>query len=383
MYRPEAPPPQPPEKVRPKFCLYTRSNPRFDDCQELRYNETDTIARSHLVPGHKLYVIAHGFLEHGNESWIHSLKGQLLAHSDCNVITVDWGGGSAPPYAQAVANIRLVGLMAARLIATLHKLVGLRTEFCHVIGHSLGAHLAGYIGNTLATNYNLTLGRISGLDPAEPHFSHTDPVVRLDPTDAIFVDVVHTDAAPFIQGGLGMDEPVGHVDFYPNSGNSQPGCEKVMSKYGNQENSSIIEVFREHVGCDHVRSYQYYNESIMSSCQFLAVECDSWDNFTRGHCFGCRGPLVCNTNIDSLILTESNLSKPKSLMHPDQTRGLEEKLGVNIGIAAHLWWVCKYVDIRVPSIYFRTMEMSLFREILGGMPKSLAGNQNFQLTTAD
>lgn len=37
----------------------------------------------------------------------------------------------------------------------------------------------------------------SGLDPAEPYFQNTDRVVRLDPTDALFVDVIHTDAASF------------------------------------------------------------------------------------------------------------------------------------------------------------------------------------------
>lgn len=42
---------------------------------------------------------------------------------------------------------------------------------------------------------------LTGLDPAEPHFSKTDPVVRLDPSDAIFVDIIHTDTTPFMQGG--------------------------------------------------------------------------------------------------------------------------------------------------------------------------------------
>lgn len=42
---------------------------------------------------------------------------------------------------------------------------------------------------------------LTGLDPAEPHFQSTDPVVRLDPTDALFVDIIHSDATPFIKGG--------------------------------------------------------------------------------------------------------------------------------------------------------------------------------------
>jgi Lipase len=52
--------------------------------------------------------------------------------------------------------------------------------------------------------------------------------VRLDPSDAEFVDVIHTDAAAFISGGFGIKQPVGHVDFYPNGGEIQPGCENAM-----------------------------------------------------------------------------------------------------------------------------------------------------------
>lgn len=80
---------------------------------------------------------------------------------------------------------------------------------------------------------------LSGLDPAEPHFSKTDPIVRLDPTDADFVDVIHTDAGPFLSGGLGISEPVGHVDFYPNGGIEQPGCRGGVLSYMAKESGSF------------------------------------------------------------------------------------------------------------------------------------------------
>lgn len=40
--------------------------------------------------------------------------------------------------------------------------------------------------------------------------------VRLDRTDAEFVDVIHTDSKSILQLGLGMSQAIGHIDFYPN-----------------------------------------------------------------------------------------------------------------------------------------------------------------------
>ena len=54
--------------------------------------------------------------------------------------------------------------------------------------------------------------------------------MRLDPSDAKFVDIIHTDAGGILglemsaSGGLGLYRPCGHVDFYPNGGKMQPGC---------------------------------------------------------------------------------------------------------------------------------------------------------------
>jgi hypothetical protein len=43
----------------------------------------------------------------------------------------------------------------------------------------------------------------------------------LDKSDALFVDVLHTNA-----GMKGKYLPLGHVDFYANNGALQPGCGK-------------------------------------------------------------------------------------------------------------------------------------------------------------
>lgn len=64
-----------------------------------------------------------------------------------------------------------------------------------------------------------------GLDPADPYFQGTDVRVRLDPSDADFVDVIHTDGSSILQLGFGTMQQMGHVDFYPNGGAHQPGCD--------------------------------------------------------------------------------------------------------------------------------------------------------------
>uniref|UniRef100_A0A1B6D7K8 Lipase domain-containing protein n=1 Tax=Clastoptera arizonana TaxID=38151 RepID=A0A1B6D7K8_9HEMI len=278
--------PDSPEKIKPKFCLYTRKNRK--NCQQLIHSDPQSLYMSNLVATNWVYFIVHGFLEGGDRPWMQRLTSELLIRSDANVIVIDWGNGSSPPYTQAVANIRLVGKVTAMLIKSMSLHVGIKPEFCHIIGHSLGAQMGGYVGNELKLEHNLTLGRITGLDPAMPHFRNTAPIVRLDPTDAIFVDVIHSDTTPFVQGGLGMKEPVGHLDFYPNGGEDQPGCNESIIKYIHLEKGSFYKGVKKMLGCDHLRSHEYFIESINTRCNFLAVECDTWENFVQGNCFSCQ-----------------------------------------------------------------------------------------------
>jgi triacylglycerol esterase/lipase EstA (alpha/beta hydrolase family) len=62
-----------------------------------------------------------------------------------SVITVDWGSGAGFPYSRAAANTRVVGAQLGMLVKTLHEKLGLDVDKVHLIGHSLGAHIAGYV----------------------------------------------------------------------------------------------------------------------------------------------------------------------------------------------------------------------------------------------
>lgn len=61
------------------------------------------------------------------------------------------------------------------------------------------------------------IGKIVGLDPAFPLFSIDEPEERLDVNDATYVETIHTSR-------LGIFQPIGAVNFYPNGGKSQPDC---------------------------------------------------------------------------------------------------------------------------------------------------------------
>lgn len=73
------------------------------------------------------------------------------------------------------------------------------------------------------------------MDPAAPGFDLDNAAVRLDPSDAMFVDVIHTDVRNGPLGsGLGLQRPCGHIDFYPNGGKQQTGCETSQVIEGNK-----------------------------------------------------------------------------------------------------------------------------------------------------
>nr|CAD7204442.1 unnamed protein product [Timema douglasi] len=175
------------------------------------------------------------------QQWTPSLVNSLSKDlsEQCNVVCVDWSAGAAVPnYVRAAANARLVGRQVSMLLAGL----GTPLENVHIIGFSLGAHVAGFAGAQLknhvsrpppvtcikAPTSNMLYPEHAGLDPAGPLFESQDPRARLDSSDAMFVDVIHSNGENLILGGLGSWQPMGHVDFYPNGGRMQKGCSNLF-----------------------------------------------------------------------------------------------------------------------------------------------------------
>jgi pancreatic triacylglycerol lipase len=129
------------------------------------------------------------------------MKDALLAKSDSNVIVLDWR-----PFflsVQARADARLIGVIVGMFLDFLENNFHLNLKDVHLIGHGLGCHLASYVGEYFFVSRGQSpLGRLTALDPVHDAFTRTDPVVRVDSSDALFVDVIHTDSYTGIEGIL-------------------------------------------------------------------------------------------------------------------------------------------------------------------------------------
>ena len=172
-------------------------------------------------------VIIHGWTEHVYSEWCMNLTEAYLKKGFYNVILVDWSSVSDDSYFSATRLVKLVGSSVGNFIVMLCKKVSVPYKNVHVIGHSLGAHVASFTGRKVFDVTGRKIYRITGLDPAAPIFDMIND--RLSRDDAVFVDVVHTDG-----GFLGFKFSIGTVDFYPNGGTAvQPGCSllKVNVKY--------------------------------------------------------------------------------------------------------------------------------------------------------
>ncbi|KAM5276468.1 phospholipase A1 member A isoform 3-T4 [Hipposideros larvatus] len=216
-------------------------------------------------------LIIHGFRALGTKpSWIEKFIGALLRSADTNVIAVDWVYGSTGVYYSAVENVIKLGIEISRFLSKLLAL-GVSESSVHIIGVSLGAHVGGMVGHF----YKGQLGWITGLDPAGPEYTRASLEERLDPGDALFVEAIHTDA-----DNLGIRIPVGHVDYFVNGGQDQPGC------------PSFIHAGYSYLICDHMRAVHLYISALENPCPLMAFPCTSYKAFLAGHCLDCFNPFL-------------------------------------------------------------------------------------------
>ena len=186
-------------------------------------------------------------------------RNAFLNKGEYNVIVVDWErGANTPIYSTARNRVSNIGVVLAQFIDFLNGR-GLAFSRVDIIGHSLGAHIAGIAGKLVSRG---RINAIVGLEPALLGFSADVPAERLHITDAIYVEVMYTD-----MGRISANYPIGHANFFPNFGRGQPGCGIDLTG-----------------SCGHSRSWQFYGETISHPNTFWATMCSGFIAIETGRC---------------------------------------------------------------------------------------------------
>lgn len=221
-------------------------------------------------------VVVHGWRNHYESPVNDKIKNAALVRNNINVIVADWSPIASKNYISAQGSVLAVGNYIGDFLLKLDDELNHKIQHITVVGHSLGAHIAGnktlFLSIFLYINAHFPIGNIGartqalieniiGLDPAGPLFSSSNINNRLDPTDGQYVHVIHTNDRV-----LGFGIKMGDADYYPNGGSSQPGCGIDLAG-----------------SCAHSRAYEYFAESLNSN-NFIARQCDTYSNFERNRC---------------------------------------------------------------------------------------------------
>ncbi|CAH0731289.1 unnamed protein product, partial [Brenthis ino] len=209
-----------------------------------------------------LYI--HGYSEIVTDESVESVVLAYLKHGGYNILVLDWSNLAFGNYFVIILDIKPIGEVTGTALAKLLK-GGLDVRGLHIVGHSLGGQIAATTARYLASK-GYSVPRVTGLDPAYPGFYPPLVTEPINPSDAQFVDVIHTNGGQF-----GTPTSTGHADFWPNEGTQQPGCP-----------SFYLPLTVENL-CSHWRSWHFWAESVAGG-NFVAKKCGSYDDFQRGNC---------------------------------------------------------------------------------------------------
>ncbi|XP_050320167.1 phospholipase A1 [Bactrocera neohumeralis] len=268
-------------RVKMQFYLYKRD---FAECgREIITDDGSSLEMSDFNPDHPTRIIIHGWMSQSKGALNRAVKNAYLSlvkreplsdvstedanvvtsapinsvylnnsdlngtvtPSDYNIIVCDWSIiSSNVNYYSVVEMVEDLGRLLADFVGFLHLRTGLNYNDVYLIGHSLGAQIAGSAGKQA---HPYRFNTIYALDPAGPKFRDVSDEFRVDPSDAEYVESIQTSSS------LGFEEPVGHATFYPNYGRDQKKCY--------------------FYGCSHRRAYHYFAESITSKLGFWGTLC--------------------------------------------------------------------------------------------------------------
>lgn len=266
--------PDPPEEIHTKFYLYEGKDKmtlvaHWDSA--LKIDDEGKLKNLKQIT-----VLIHGFIQTSHVEWTLETGAALLEKERINAVVIDWGDGATPPnYVRAAGNTALVGRQIAAFLKHVKGIIEDPTVLSkvHLIGFSLGAQVAGFCGRYYRKLTQEVIDRITALDPAG--YTYQGSNVHVSQDDATFVDAIHTSRGTnLLNGEFGMNQDVGHVDFYPNGGSDQPGCSTYLKGFMaliiRWNGWTIVDALK----CSHGRATDTFAESVASeTCRFKSWGC--------------------------------------------------------------------------------------------------------------
>lgn len=236
--------------------FYTKNDPNNPII--LDSQNADELKNTQFNPNNEIVFIIHGWSNDYSAFVNTELKRAIFQRHDVNIFIVDWSPIASQGYTTAKGAVEGVGVRVSAFINNIFDIYDVKGDRFTLIGHSLGAHIAGNAGS--GTKYPIK--KICGLDPAGPLFSVATTTNRLDPGDASYVVVIHTNG-----NLLGFSSSIGHADYYPNGGMKQVGCGIDLTG-----------------SCAHSRSIELLSEAIDGTSSLVGTLCGSYDDFQKGRC---------------------------------------------------------------------------------------------------
>ncbi|XP_063698081.1 pancreatic lipase-related protein 2-like [Culicoides brevitarsis] len=250
------------------WCL-NRESPD-DEMQQVAMHDPKLEKKINLTK--PIAFIIHGWIDHVNRAWVTDLMKDYIKYIDMNVCGVDWSDLATNEYVLIKKKYApRVAKNLANFIKFLYKDHQVSYDDISLVGHGLGAHIAGFAGSRLKGK----IGKIFALDPAGLLYTHpglltlgTTKDDRLDPSDAKYVQAIYTSRLKKKEWlSMGAINDIGHANFKPNGGTSpQPACK---GKY--LSSSAALEKF----SCSHLIAVDYFRYALDPENFFDFYECTS------------------------------------------------------------------------------------------------------------
>lgn len=127
---------------------------------EVDLSNATSIEQSGYTKSKTTVFIIHGWMDSYQSPMAQTVKDAYLASSDLNIFVVDWSKLSKKEYLAARISVIYVGRVLSSLISGMVRNNLLNLENVVMVGHSLGAHIAGCAGKNLNGKTNIIVGKI-------------------------------------------------------------------------------------------------------------------------------------------------------------------------------------------------------------------------------